>query len=72
MKKVLSVVVLLAACTGLTMQPALAKRYYHHHHGHSMMGVRGSNAELRGNNANSATGSNSAVNIKGGNNGLGR
>jgi hypothetical protein len=65
-KKVLAVVVVMAGCTGLMMQPALAKHRYHHHWGH------GGNAAMGGNNGNSASGSNSAVNIKGGNNGLGR
>ena len=35
-------------------------------------GSVGNNAELKGNNGNSASGSNAAVNIKGGNNGVGR
>jgi FAD/FMN-containing dehydrogenase len=64
-KKVLAVVVVLAGCTGLLIQPALARHRHHYHWGHG-------SAAMGGNNANSAGGSNSAVNIKGGNSGFGR
>jgi hypothetical protein len=62
MKKILAVMaaaMVVAACTSV---PAAARSYHYHHHHGWMHVFRGSNAELRGNNATSASGSNSLAN----------
>jgi hypothetical protein len=58
---IMAVVTVAAAATTATAT-ARSYHYYHHHHHAWMLGFRGSNAELRGNNANSASGSNSLSN----------
>jgi hypothetical protein len=57
---IMAVATVAAAATTATAT-ARSHHYYHHHHGW-MLGFRGSNAELRGNNGNSASGPNSLAN----------
>jgi hypothetical protein len=69
MRKLLAVVTASLVIAGFTMDSASAR--HHHRHGRmdhkmtvgsSMRGAGGGNAELRGNNGNSASGSNSLAN----------
>jgi hypothetical protein len=63
MRKLLTVVIASVVVAGFTMDSASAR--HHHRHGkmsHGMTMKGGSNAELRGNNGNSASGSNSLAN----------
>jgi hypothetical protein len=63
MKKVFAIVAVAMMVAGATMTTASAHRYYHHYrHHYGWLGFRSSNAELRGNNANSAWGRNSLAN----------
>ena len=70
MKKLLAVVTASLVIAGFTVDSASARHHHRHgrmgHHGmtvgSSMRGFAGSNAELRGNNGNSASGSNSLSN----------
>jgi hypothetical protein len=66
MRKFLAVMAAAIVIAGFTIDSASAR--HHHRHGRmglgmfSMRGLGGSNAELRGNNGNSANGSNSLAN----------
>jgi hypothetical protein len=65
MTKFLAVMTVALVIAGFTIDSASAR--HHHRHGglghwFSMRGLSGSNAELRGNNGNSASGSNSLAN----------
>lgn len=85
MKKILSLAAAALLMAGLSSGAASAKhqRHHHHHHHYShpiQSGVTtergpmfgwGNNAELMGNNGNSASGDNSLGHIKGGNIGAG-
>jgi hypothetical protein len=69
MKKLLAVMTASLVIAGFTLDSAFAKHHYRHGRmghgitvGSSMRGVGGGNAELRGNNGNSASGSNSLAN----------
>jgi hypothetical protein len=61
MKKIFVTMAIVTVVAGATMATASARSHRHHHHGWSF-GFRGSNAELRGNNGNSAGGTNSLAN----------
>jgi hypothetical protein len=62
MKKILVIMAAATLLAGATSVTATARSYHHrHYHGWSHF-IRGSNAELRGNNGNSAWGSNSLAN----------
>jgi hypothetical protein len=61
MKKIFAMMAIVTVVAGATMAAATA-RSHHHGHRHWAFGLRGSNAELRGNNGNSAGGSNSLTN----------
>lgn len=61
MKKIFAIVAIAIMASGATTATA---RTHHRHHHYWSLGFRGSNAELRGNNANSASGSNSLANPK--------
>ena len=61
MKKIFAIMAIVTVVAGATTATAMA-RSYHHRHYHWSFGLRGSNAELRGNNGNSAGGSNSLTN----------
>jgi hypothetical protein len=77
MKKLFSLTAAGLLVAGLTVSAADAKHRRHHHMHHASMhrkmttGMGGNNAELMGNNGNSASGSNSLGHIKGGNVGAG-
>jgi hypothetical protein len=63
MKKIFAIMAITIVAAGATMATASARSYRHHHHHHGWsFGFRGSNAELRGNNGNSAGGTNSLAN----------
>ena len=78
MKKILSVAAAAVLIAGLSTAPASAKKHHRHMQVHSQMTTgsapmaRGNNAELMGNNGNSAQGDNSLGHIKGGNIGAGK
>jgi hypothetical protein len=61
MKKVFAILAIVTVMAGATTATATARSHHRGHH-HWAFGLRGSNAELRGNNANSAHGSNSLTN----------
>jgi hypothetical protein len=63
MKKIFAIVAIAILAAGATTATAIARTHHRHHHYWSL-GFRGSNAELRGNNGNSASGSNSLANPK--------
>ena len=75
LKKLLAIATASLMIAAFTTDAASA-RHHHHHHGyrmsHGMMGAPGNNAELGGNNGNSASGDNSLGHIKGGYNGSGK
>jgi hypothetical protein len=64
MKKVFAILAVTMMVAGATTTAATARSYHHYryHHHYGWMGFRSSNAELRGNNANSAWGRNSLAN----------
>jgi len=62
MKKLLTLAAASLMIAGLTMDAASARHRHYSHHGFGFFKLRASNAELRGNNANSASGSNSLAN----------
>jgi hypothetical protein len=65
MRKFLAVMTAAVVIAGFTIDSASARHHHRHGgpgHGFSMRGLGGSNAELRGNNSNSASGSNSLAN----------
>ena len=62
MKRIFAVMAIMTVVAGATMATATARTHHRGHHHHWSMGLRGSNAELRGNNGNSAGGSNSLAN----------
>jgi hypothetical protein len=61
MKKFFAITAIAITIAGVTMTTASARNHRHHH---GWVSFRGSNAELRGNYANSAGGRNSAVNSR--------
>jgi hypothetical protein len=61
MKKIFAIMAVVTVVAGATTATATARSHHRGHH-HWSMGIRGSNAELRGNNGNSARGSNSLAN----------
>jgi len=61
MKKIFAIVTVVTVVAGATTATATARSHRGHHH-HWSIGLRGSNAELRGNNGNSARGTNSLAN----------
>jgi len=60
MKKLFAILAVTMIVAGTTA--ASARSYHHYRHHHYGWGFRASNAELRGNNANSAWGRNSLAN----------
>ena len=71
MKNLLAVAAAMLIVAAFSIAPASARHRHHAYHARSGM-MMGGNAELGGNNANSASGSNSVGHIKGGNNGAGK
>jgi hypothetical protein len=61
MKRFFAILAVAMVVAGATTAAATARSYHHYHH-YGWLGFRASNAELRGNNANSARGSNSLTN----------
>ena len=61
MKKIFAIMAVVTVVAGATTATATARSHHRGHH-HWSVGLRGSNAELRGNNGNSARGSNSLTN----------
>jgi hypothetical protein len=61
MKKIFAIMAIVTVVAGATTATATARSHHHGHH-HWSVGLRSSNAELRGNNGNSAGGSNSLTN----------
>jgi hypothetical protein len=61
MKKIFAILAVVTVAAGATMSTATARSHHRGYH-HWSVGLRGSNAELRGNNGNSARGSNSLAN----------
>ena len=78
MKKIFSVAASALLIAGLSSAPASAKKRHRHVPAHGQMTsgsapmARGNNAELMGNNGNSAQGDNSLGHIRGGNIGGGK
>lgn len=62
MKKIFAIMAIVTVVAGATTATATARSHYRGHHHYWSMGLRGSNAELRGNNGNSARGRNSLAN----------
>jgi hypothetical protein len=62
MKKIFAMMAVAIVVAGATTATATARSHHRGHHHHWSIGIRGSNAELRGNNGNSAAGSNSLAN----------
>jgi hypothetical protein len=62
MKKIFAMMAIVTVVAGVTMATATARSHHRGHHHYWSFGLRGSNAELRGNNGNSAGGSNSLTN----------
>jgi hypothetical protein len=62
MKKIFAIMAVVTVLAAATTATATARSHHRGHHHHWSMGLRGSNAELRGNNGNSARGSNSLAN----------
>ena len=62
MKKIIMIVAATTVVGIASPGTAMAKSHHYRHHYGWMHGFRGSNAELRGNNGNSASGSNSLAN----------
>ncbi len=63
MKKIFAIMAVVTVAAAATTATATARSHHrgHHHHGWTL-GLRASNAELRGNNGNSASGRNSLAN----------
>jgi hypothetical protein len=62
MKRIFAILAVVTVAAGATVTTATANNHHRGHHHHWSVGLRSSNAELRGNNANSARGSNSLAN----------
>jgi hypothetical protein len=60
MKRTFAILAIAITVAGATATAASARNHRHHHHG--WFSFRGTNAELRGNYANSVGGRNSALN----------
>lgn len=61
MKRIFAIMAVATVVAGATITTASARYHHRHYHGWSV-GLRGSNAELRGNNGNSGGGRNSLTN----------
>jgi hypothetical protein len=62
MKKIFATLAVMAVAAAAISTPATASSHHRYHHHGWTVGLRGSNAELRGNNGNSARGVNSLAN----------
>jgi hypothetical protein len=62
MKKIFAIIAVVMVAAAATTATATARSHHRYHHHGWTVGLRGSNAELRGNNGNSARGLNSLAN----------